>query len=152
MARSSLTYGLVVGTALALTACGGGSSNTTGPTAAVPQAPEASEAPVTASASRPIAPRTQYRMTAFVSGTHVAARGSCVSIQADRPSDHTGCGSTVSLEGEQGTRGTVTAVPLSGYRFLGWAPGSSDCADSTKANPCSFAFDRNKTMTAMFGR
>jgi hypothetical protein len=141
MARSSLTYALVFGAALALTACGGGSSNTTGPT-------ETTAATVDAATPTSTPPRTQYRMTAQLGGSQQG----CVSIQADSPSDHTGCGSSVSINGDKGTRGEVTAVPRSGYRFLGWAPGSSDCADSTKANPCSFAFDRNKEMIAIFGR
>jgi Divergent InlB B-repeat domain len=60
-----------------------------------------------------------------------------------------GCGSSVSLVGDEGTRGTVTAVPASGYRFLQWAASSPDCP-GVSTNPCSFAF-ANKMIVARFG-
>ena len=52
---------------------------------------------------------------------------------------------------DQGERGYATASPAPGYRFLGWAASSADCPGEM-TNPCSFAFDRNKTIVANFGR
>ena len=80
--------------------------------------------------------------------------GGCVTVQADSPpGDDTGCSgsSSANIAGDEGTRGTVTAVPAAGYRFVGWNSSSSDCPGET-TNPCSFAFDRSKTMYATFRR
>ena len=69
--------------------------------------------------------------------------GGCVSI------DNGSCGKTVRKMGNEGTRGSVLATPLSGNKFVRWAQGSSDCTGET-TNPCSFAYDRNKAMVALF--
>jgi hypothetical protein len=61
------------------------------------------------------------------------------------------CGKFVELSGAEGTRGTVKAVPESGSHFVRWSVYSSDCPGET-VNPCSFAFDRAKHMTAEFGK
>jgi hypothetical protein len=150
MARSTLTY-FAVGAALALTACGGGSSNSTGPTAAVPQAADTEVAAPSAPTPKPASSSRQFSMAANVTGSYPPGIGGCLSIQTDSPPGETPCVSQARTTGDEGTRGTVTARPDSGYRFTGWSRLSSDCGGEN-VNPCSFAFDRNKVMTALFER
>ena len=151
MARSTLRYALTTAllTTFTLSGCGGGSSNATGPTDTTVAA-----APAPTPKPRP-APR-QFQMTVIARGLRSpsGSDGGCVILRADSPQgSDTGCSgeSTADITGDEGTRGTVTAVPASGYQFLGWTDSSSDCGGETK-NPCSFAFDRDKVMTARFGR
>jgi Divergent InlB B-repeat domain len=148
MARSSLRYALALAASLILAGCGGGSSNSTGPTD-VPQEPVKTATP--APAPKPEPPPRQFQMGAFVGGTGMPGTGGCVSIQADSPPNDTACDSRSFTAGDEGTRGTVTAAPNPGYRFIRWASYSSDCGGES-VNPCSFAFDRNKQMIAVFGR
>jgi hypothetical protein len=148
MARSSLPYALALAASLTLASCGGGSSKTTGPTD-VPQEPVKVAAPAPPPSPEP--PPRQFWMTASAGG-QVYARSGCVRVQADEPPKETGCWGQTSILGNEGTRGTVTADPAPGYRFLRWSASSSDCPGES-TNPCSFAFDRNyKWMTAVFGR
>jgi Divergent InlB B-repeat domain len=140
--------GVVLLLAGLLTGCGGGSSNSTGPTAAVPQATDTEVAAPPASAPKSTSSGHQFRMTASVTGSRPGI-GGCVSIQVDSPSNNTSCGGSVAVDGDEGTRGTVTATPDPGYRFVKWQSFSSDCGGES-VNPCSFAFDRNKTMYALF--
>jgi hypothetical protein len=144
MARSNLTYALPLAALLSLSGCGGGSSQTTGPTAAevVPAPPPP---------PKPAPPPRQFQMAAFVTGTGRPGIGGCVSIQTDSPPDDTACDSRTFTAGDEGTRGTVTATPDPGYRFIRWSSLSSDCPGES-TNPCSFAFDRDKHMIAGFGR
>jgi Divergent InlB B-repeat domain len=62
--------------------------------------------------------------------------------------DNSACGYSVHSIRNEGVRGTVTAVPKSGRRFLYWSS-SSGCAGET-TNPCAFVYDRNKTIIAVF--
>ena len=123
---------------LVLAACSGKSSAPTASTAETPPAPK---------------PVRRYEMVAEARrgspySTPEGAAG-CVIIHAT--DGDSACGKLVRLDGADGTRGTVEAVPESGYRFIRWSPFSDDCPGET-ANPCSFAFDRAKSMTAEFGR
>jgi Divergent InlB B-repeat domain len=132
MARSSVRYALPLAklsllVGLALSGCGGDASSTTGPTMAVP-APEAATVRAAAPApAPPPPPRPQVRVSTIANGP-----------------------GSISIT-DQGARGYATASPAWGYRFLGWAASSSDCPGEM-TNPCSFAFDRNKTIVANFGR
>jgi Divergent InlB B-repeat domain len=136
-------------TGIALSGCGGDSSSMTGPTPQAAATQEAAPVPTptapapapTASASpsspRP-APVERVRASAQAQGP------GCVSIQGSS------CASSASAYGEIGTRGSVTALPAQGRRFLGWSSVSSDCPGET-TNPCSFAFDHGKLLVATFG-
>jgi hypothetical protein len=131
--------------------CGGGSSSPTGPTTETTTA--AAPVPAAVSAPAPAPPVRQvirqYTMAANVSGSYPPGIGGCLIIKTDSPPGETPCGSPARTTGDEGTRGTVTAVPDAGYR---WSSSfSSDCPGES-TNPCSFAFDRNKVMTAYFGR
>jgi hypothetical protein len=99
----------------------------------------------------PTTPPPPFMVTAIAQGPFPPGSSGCVTIHADSPPGDTACGSNVNIAGDEGTRGTVTAVPAGGFRFLRWASFSSDCQGET-TNPCSFAFDRSKTMFAIFGR
>jgi Divergent InlB B-repeat domain len=116
LAKLSLLAGL------ALSGCGGDTTNITNPTPVA-----AAPAPTPATTSTP-APRPQFRVSTVANGP-----------------------GSISISNDGGTRGHATASPAAGYRFLGWAASSSDCPGQT-TNPCSFAFDRNKTLVANFGR
>jgi hypothetical protein len=165
LARSTLRYVLPLAklsllAGLALTGCGGDASSTMGPApippetstvAAAPVGSAPTRAPVPAPAPAPAPPPPPRRVpvTARVEGGLVGGVG-CVSMQADSPSRATRCAyPSVTIAADEGTRGSVTAVPGSGYQFIGWASSSSDCPGET-TNPCSFAFDRSKTMVARF--
>jgi hypothetical protein len=126
--------------ALSLAGCGGDGSRSSGPT-------------TTSTTAAPAPPPLRFMVTAIAEGpfsTSPPGSTGCVILHADSPPGDTACGSNVSTAGDKGTRGTVTAVPASGYRFIRWSSSSSDCPGETK-NPCSFAFDRSKTMVAVFG-
>ncbi len=138
--------GLLILLAATLTGCGGASSGPTGTEAA---APVPAPAPPTRQVIR------QYTMVASVGGSRQGT-GGCLTIEADAPpSSDTGCGGLnnppARATGDEGTRGTVTATPDPGYRFIRWSSLSSDCPGES-TNPCSFAFDRDKHMIAGFGR
>jgi hypothetical protein len=94
--------------------------------------------PVAASAPAPAAPRPLLRVSA------VAQEGGCVDI------DGGACGSSASSIGSEGTRGFVVASANPGHQFLGWASSSPDCPGERRTL-CSFAYDRSKTITAIFG-
>jgi hypothetical protein len=130
--------------AFALFGCGGKSSDPTGPT----ETASTPAVPVTATP-----PPRRFEMvaesrTGSPYSTPVGDNG-CVIIHADDADS--ACGKRVELAGAEGTRGTVEAVPESGFHFVRWSPYSSDCAGES-VNPCSFAFDRAKHMTAEFGK
>jgi hypothetical protein len=128
----------------ALAGCGGGSSSPTGPTST--EAAAAAPVPAASPASPTRQVVRQYTMSGFSGSSQ-----NCVRIQADSPPSTTPCGDHIGLQGDEGTRGTVTAEPAAGSRFVRWASSSSDCPGES-TNPCSFAFDRDKAMIANFER
>ena len=144
MASSALRYVLPLAklsllAGLALSGCGGDASSTTGPTMAAPTTTAAAPAPAQTPAPAPApAPVTRYQVRVIAQGP------GCVTLASST------CASNISRMENAGTRGTTTAVPEPGRRFLGWASGSPDCPGET-TNPCSFSYDRNKTITARFG-
>jgi hypothetical protein len=110
-----LTFTVVV---LAVAGCGGGSSNSTGPTDTTAAAvPTPAPAPVRA----PAPPPRQFLMVANVTGIP-PGNGGCLIIQVDSPPHETGCDASARTTGDEGMRGTVTAVPDPGYRFGGGTP------------------------------
>ena len=139
MARSSLRYVLPFALGgVALSGCGGGSSNTTGATPVTPETETVAAAPV---ASRP-APAP----TPAPTSTPEPAQRQLVSVSfvAEGPGSVSG-----TRTGEVGTRGHATATPASGAQFLTWAASSTDCPGET-TNPCSFSFQPNTRLVAQF--
>jgi hypothetical protein len=135
-------------TSMVLSGCGGDSSSTTGPT---PQVPAQEAAPSTPAPSAPMPPPSSAPSTSSAPAPVQRVRASaqaqgpgCVSIQGSS------CASSASAYGDIGSRGSVTALPVQGRRFLGWSAVSSDCPGET-TNPCSFAFDHGKLIVATFG-
>jgi hypothetical protein len=169
LARFTLRYVLPLAklsllAGLALSGCGGDASSTTGPMPVTPEAstvaavpapappPASSPTPVSAPAPAPRPRQVVVSARVQMANTVLGSGSGCVSMQSDSPSRATGCASgSVSVAADQGTRGTVTAVPASGSQFYGWASSSSDCPGEM-TNPCSFEFDHGKTLVAVFGR
>jgi hypothetical protein len=142
LARFTLRYVLPLAklsllAGLALSGCGGGSGSTTGPTPVTPET-ETAAAPV---ASRPAPAPTPAPTSTSTPGQRELVT---VSFIAEGPGSVSG-----TRTGEVGTRGSATATPASGARFLTWAASSSDCPGEM-TNPCSFAFAPNTRLVAQF--
>jgi hypothetical protein len=123
---------------LALSGCGGGGSNTTGPTPVTPETETVAAVPMASSPAPAPTPAP--------TSTPAPAQGQLVSVSfiAEGPGSVSG-----TRTGEVGTRGSATATPASGARFLTWAASSSDCPGET-TNPCSFSFQPNTRLVAQF--
>jgi hypothetical protein len=151
LARSTLRYVLPLAklslmAGLALSGCGGDASSTTGPMPITPEATQVAAAPVAPRPAPTPAPAPAPRQLVSVS-SRVEGPG-CVRLFSQLHGGDHQCGGTQVQE--PGLRGSASAIPNPGARFIEWAASSSDCPGETSPG-CSFAFDRNKTLVARFG-
>jgi hypothetical protein len=133
---------------LALSGCGGDASSTTGPMPVTPQPTQVAAAPVASRSTPTPAPAPAPAPRQLVSVSSRVEGPGCVRLFSQLHGGDHQCGGTQVQE--QGLRGSASAIPNPGARFIEWAASSSDCPGQTSPG-CSFAFDRNKTLVARFG-